>query len=170
MRRRRNQSDARGRIANLRDVVIDLVAGKLTALTRLPALRHLDLMLVRVDEVVTRHTEACRRYLLDRATAPIAIRIALKTLRVLAALAGVALAAEPVHRNREVLVRLFTDRSERHRASLETLDDFRRRLDFLDWHRLAIRLELKQGAQRGEIAAVLINQPRVLLEQPIVAG
>src|ERR1700726_1500467 len=108
MRWWRNQSDARGRIANLRNVVIDLVAGKLTALTRLRALRHLDLQLVRVDEVVTRHTEARGRHLLDRAAGVIAIRIALKTLRALAALAGVALAAEPVHRDREVLVRLFT--------------------------------------------------------------
>ena len=66
VRRRRDQPDARGRAADPRDVVVDLVARQLAALARLGALGHLDLDLVGVDQVVDRHPEAARRDLLDR--------------------------------------------------------------------------------------------------------
>ena len=54
VRRRRDQADARRRVAQPGDVVVDLVAGQLAALAGLRALRHLDLQLVGVDEVVRR--------------------------------------------------------------------------------------------------------------------
>ena len=47
MRRRRNQADARHRIARARDPVVDLVARELPALAGLGALRHLDLQVAR---------------------------------------------------------------------------------------------------------------------------
>ena len=43
MRRRRDQADARRRVAHAGDVLVDLVAGQLAALAGLGALRHLDL-------------------------------------------------------------------------------------------------------------------------------
>ena len=49
--------------------VVDLVAGQLAALAGLGALRHLDLQLVGVDQVVAGDAEAARRDLLDRAAA-----------------------------------------------------------------------------------------------------
>src|SRR5207249_9907836 len=103
--------------------------GELAALARLGALRHLDLQLVAVDEVVAGHAEAARGHLLDGAPPPVAVRVALVADGILAALAGVRLAADPVHRDGEVLVRLAADRAERHRARLEALDDHRRGLD-----------------------------------------
>ena len=50
--------------------------GKLAALAGLGALRHLDLEVVGVDEVLARHAEARRRDLLDRAAPRVAVRIA----------------------------------------------------------------------------------------------
>ena len=165
MRRRRNQSDAGRRVANLRDEIVDLVAGKLAAFARLRALRHLDLQFVGVDEVVTGDAEARRGDLLDRAAAEVAVRIAHEARGILAALAGVALAADAVHRDGEIFVRLLADRSERHRAGLEALDDLAGRLDFFERYRRPIRIELEQRAQRRERAALLVNRLRVFLEQ-----
>ena len=69
--------------------------------------------------------------------------------RVLAAFAGVALAADAVHRDGQRGVRLGRDRAERHRAGGEALDDLLGRLDFVDRNRLGrIDLELEQAAQR----------------------
>jgi hypothetical protein len=74
-----------------RDVLVHLVAGQLAALAGLGALRHLDLQLVGVHQVVRRHAEAARGHLLDRAAAPVAVGIAACEARlVFAALAGVA--------------------------------------------------------------------------------
>ena len=72
VRRRRDQPDARRRVAGLGDRLVDLVAGQLPAFARLRALRDLDLQLVRVDQVPAGHAEAPRRHLLDRA----ALRVA----------------------------------------------------------------------------------------------
>ena len=46
--------------------LVDLVAGQLAALAGLGALRHLDLQLVGVDQVVAGDAEAARGHLLDR--------------------------------------------------------------------------------------------------------
>src|SRR6185503_10640245 len=72
VRRRRDQADARRRVAQPGDVVVDLVAGQLAALAGLGALRHLDLQAVGVDEVVRRDAEAARGDLLDRGTTLVA--------------------------------------------------------------------------------------------------
>ena len=66
VRRRRDQPDAGRRVADLRDPRIDLVAGQLPAFARLGALRHLDLQVVGVDQVLARDAEARRGHLLDR--------------------------------------------------------------------------------------------------------
>ncbi len=52
---------------------IDLVSGQLPALARLGALRHLDLQLVAVDQIVAGDAEAARGHLLDGAAAQIAV-------------------------------------------------------------------------------------------------
>ena len=106
VRRRRDEADARGRVADLRDVVVDLVARKLPALAGLGALGHLDLQLVGVDEVVDRHAEAPGGDLLDRRAAQVAVVIGRVARGVLAPLAGVRPGAQPVHRDRQRLVRL----------------------------------------------------------------
>ena len=106
MRRRGDQPDARRRVADLADVFIDLVAGKLPAFARLGALGHLDLQLVGVDEIFGGHAKPRRGDLLDGAAAAVAVGIALESVGVFAPFAGVALPADAVHRDRQVLVRL----------------------------------------------------------------
>ena len=61
VRRRRDQADARRRVAHLGDGLVDLVAGQLAAFAGLGALRHLDLHHVRVDEILGGDAEAARR-------------------------------------------------------------------------------------------------------------
>ena len=74
VRRRRDEADARRRQPHARDVAVDLVPGQLAALAGLRALRHLDLELVGVRQVVDRDAEAARRDLLDRRAAQVAVR------------------------------------------------------------------------------------------------
>ena len=150
MRRRRDQADAGRRVSDLRDPRIDLVAGQLAAFAGLGALRHLDLQILGVDEVLARDAEARRRHLLDGAVPRVAVRIGHVPGRILAALAGVRLAAEPVHRDRQRLVRFLADRAVGHRAGREPLDDRLDRLDFVDRNRLRRRLSAR--AARASVA------------------
>jgi hypothetical protein len=106
VRRRGDQPDARRRQADARDVAVDLVAGQLPALAGLGSLCHLDLELVGVREIVRVDAEAAGGDLLDRGAAPVSVRIRREPHRVLAALPRVRAAADPVHRDRQRLVRL----------------------------------------------------------------
>ena len=165
MRRRRNKAHARRRTAHLRDPRIHLRAGKLSAFAGLRTLRHFDLQFLRLREVEARHAEAARRDLLDRAVLRVAALIRPGVARgILAAFAGVRLAADAVHRDGERLVRLAGDRAVAHRARLETLQNFVHRLDFLDRHR-RLRLKIQQPAQRVEILHLLVHERAVLFER-----
>ena len=73
VRRRADQADARRRVADLGDPGLDLVAGELAPFAGLGPLRHLDLELVGVDEVLARHAEPARGDLLDRAPLAVAV-------------------------------------------------------------------------------------------------
>ena len=73
---------------------------QLPPFTRFRALSHLDLQFLGVNHIIGRHAEACRRDLFDRAVLAVAVRQRHEPLRILAALPGVALAADPVHRDR----------------------------------------------------------------------
>ena len=152
----------------LRDVLVDLVAGELAAFAGLGPLRHLDLQLVGVDEIVAGDAEAARRHLLDGAAPQVAVRVRQVAHRILAALAGVRLAAEPVHRDGEVLVRLAADRAERHGAGLEALHDLGRRLDLVERDRRA-GLEAQQPADGAQPPALVVGERRVLLEHLVAA-
>src|SRR3569623_1735605 len=94
------------------DDFIDLVAGKLTALAGLRALRHLDLELIGVDEIIHRHAAAAGGHLFDRAAAGIAIGVAPEARFVFPALAGIGTASDAVHRDRQRFVRFLRNRAE----------------------------------------------------------
>ena len=150
VRRRRDQADAGDREAQAADVVADLAAGELAALARLRALCHLDLDLVGRRQVLSGDAEAARCHLLDLRAQRVALlerevdddvaladdvaevrafgdhlttQLGAIARRVFAALAGVRLAADAVHGDRERGVRLGRDRAERHGACREALDD-----------------------------------------------
>ncbi len=159
VRRGRDQPHARGRQADARDVLVDLVPGELPALAGLRALGHLDLQLVRVREVVDRDSEAARRDLLDRRAPRVPVADG-----ILAALAGVRAAADPVHRDRQRLVRLARQRAERHRAGREPLDDRARRLDLVQGDPAVPGLAEAEQPAQGRTAGILgVHRGRVLL-------
>ena len=118
-------------------------------------------------QVQARHAEAAGRDLLDRAAA-LGVE---QAVDVLAALAGVRLAADAVHRDRERLVRLARDRAVAHRAGREALDDRRHRLDLVDRHAVApLGLEAEQPAQRLQLVRLVVDELRVLAEDVVAAG
>ncbi len=145
------------------------MAGQLAAFAGLRALGHLDLQLVGVDQVLARHAEAARRHLLDRAAAAVAVLVRREAPAVLAALAGVALAADAVHRDRQRLVRLRADRAEGHRAGREAVEDRLRRLDLFDRDRLAVGSDLEEAAQGAEPLGLVVHHAAVLLEDVLAA-
>jgi hypothetical protein len=99
----------------------------------------------------------------------VAVLVALVADGVLAALAGVRLAAEAVHRDGEVLVRLAADRSERHGARLEALHDLRGRLDLVDRNRRA-GAEAEEPADGAQALALVVCRGREVLELLVAAG
>src|SRR5439155_24192849 len=127
---------------------------QLPAFAGLGVLCHLDLRVFGVNGVFAGDAEPCRRELLDRAPPPVTIGVAGLARRVFAAFAGVRLAADPVHRNRQRLVRFLTDRSVGHRAGREALHDAVDRLDLVDRNRWTVGNELEQAAQRGMAPAL----------------
>ena len=169
VRRRADQPHARRRVPRPRDPRVDLVARELAALAGLGALGHLDLDVVGVGEVLRRHAEPPGRHLLDRAAALGVVQ----AVGVLAALAGVGLGAEPVHRDGQRLVRLLADRAVGHRPGREPLDDGLDRLDLVDVDRrapvLAV-LEPEQPAQRHQPLGLLVDALGVLLEHVVAPG
>ena len=159
----RNEGHTRSRETGLRDPRIDLLARQVAALAWLCPLRHLDLDLDGGVEVGTGHTETAGRDLLDSG-----IPLSTEAVRMLTALTGVRLAAETVHRDGHRLVRLLGNRAVGHRTGLEALHDGGYRLDLLDRHRLVLRGELHETAQRMRTALV-VDTRGVLLKQLIVA-
>ena len=127
MRRWRDQADAGHRVAQPRDQRVDLVPRQLAALARLGALGDLDLQHFGVDQVLGGDAEAARGDLLDLRDLVAAI-----ARRILAAFAGIAAAAEPVHGNGERFVRFRRQRAQAHRRGVEAAHDRLDRFDFID--------------------------------------
>ena len=127
VRRRRDERDARARAAQPRDLGRHLVRRDLAALAGLRALGDLDLELLGERRVLGRDAEAARCDLLDLRVPVVPVADG-----ILAALARVRPAAEPVHRDRDRLVRLRRERAVRHRAAREPADDRVDRLDLVE--------------------------------------
>ena len=106
MRRGRDKLDAGRRVANPAYVFVHLVAGQLSTLAGLGALRHLYLQVLGVGEVSDGHAEATGSNLLYSAVARVAVGVERVAMPVLAALAGVGTRADAVHGYGERLVRL----------------------------------------------------------------
>ena len=120
----RDEADALGGAARVGNQLGHLITRELSALARFGALRHLDLYLVRIGQVLGGDAKAAGGHLLDGRAPAVG-----EAARVLAPLARVGLAAERVHRERERLVRLRGDGSEAHRAGAEALDNLGGALD-----------------------------------------
>jgi hypothetical protein len=157
MGRRRDETDAGNGVASPGDDLVDLVAGQLAALAGLGALRHLDLQLVGIHEVIGGYPEAAAGYLLHRATARVATGVGREARFVFAAFAGVRHAAQPVHRDGESFVCFLADGAEAHCARSEALDDLLGRLDFFNRDGCFGVLQLQKPAQRTQVAVLVVD-------------
>jgi hypothetical protein len=108
---RRDETDPGRGVPGPGDPGVDLVPGQLAPLARFGSLRHLDLQIIGVDQVLTRHSEAPGRDLLDRAAPGVTVGTRDEPLGILTPFAGVGTPAESVHRYGERLVGLLRDRS-----------------------------------------------------------
>ena len=151
-------------MAETSDHFVDFVAGKLPALAGLSSLCHLDLQFVCIHQVIRGDSEAGGGHLLHGATPEVAVRIGLEPLLVFPALAGVRLAADSIHRDRQRFVRFFTNGPERHCACRKALYDFLGGLDFINGYRRVALFQLHQPAQRTEIRALIVDEIGVLLK------
>ena len=113
------------------------MTGKLTTLTRLSALGHLDLDLLGTGQIGGMNTEATGGDLFDGAVGPVAVLLTFKTAGILAAFAAVRLAADAVHGDRQSLVGFGAKCPERHAGRGEAAADLLDRLDLFDRHRAA---------------------------------
>ena len=178
VRRRRDESHARHRAAQPRNVVADLVAGQLPALARLGALRHLDLDLVGRGQVFGGDTKAPGCHLLDaraqrvaglqgivgfhhilaqhagqRGTGPDgdALQILPVAHRILTALTGVGLATDAVHGHGQRGMCLGRDGTQRHRSRGEALDDLGGRFHLVQRDGpFGVEAELEESTQRHQ--------------------
>ena len=190
VRRRRDQANARHRVTQEADVLGHLVTRQLAAFTRLGALRHLDLDLVGIDQILGGHAKAAGSDLLDGGTQRVAFLEGvvafdargtdhfrqlltslqrLETLGILAAFTGIRLAADTVHGDGQRGVRFGRDRAERHGAGGKALDDFLGRLDFVERDRTALRLEFEQAAQGQVTLGLIVDQLGVFLVGLVLA-
>ena len=148
---------------------IELDPGQLPALAGLGPLGDLDLQVIRVHQVLAGDAEPTRRHLLDGAATQVAVGVGHVAVRVLAALPGVGLAAQPVHGDGERLVRLLRDRPVGHSAGGEPLHDLRHRLDLVD---RAGGPEPRRGAAASgrvgwPVRRLVVDELRVLLEDVV---
>ena len=139
VRRGRDQADARRRVPGAGDPRVHLLARQLAALARLGPLGDLDLDVVGVDQVLAGHPEAAGGHLLDGAASQVAVVVGGEAVGVLAALAGVRAAADPVHGDGQGLVGLLGDRPVGHGAGGEAGHDRLDRLDLLNGDRAVRR-------------------------------
>ena len=145
MRRRRDQANAWRRSANLSNPRIHLTSRKLAAFTGLRALRHLDLNLVRIDQIVACYAETAGSDLLDRTAAGSPFASGMKRagssppspVLLLPPMRFIAIAS--------VSCASLADGAVGHRTGLEAFNDRFDRFYFFDRNRSASCLEVKQS-------------------------
>ncbi len=155
VRRRRDQRHAGFGVAQLGDLVVDLVARQLATFAGLRPLCHFDLQHLSAGQIGRGDTKAARGHLLD-----LGVLLGAVAGRVFAALTGVRAPAEAVHGGGQRLVRLGRQRAQAHAGRVEALEDGVDGLDVIDGQRRVQLLELEQIAHRRDRA--VIDQRRVL--------
>ena len=146
----------------------DLMTRQFTTLTRLCTLRHLDLQLIGVSQIMRRNTETARSNLLDSRSHSIAILHSLATLRILTTFTGIRLATKTIHSNGQSRVRFHRDGTIRHSTRNKATHNLRPRLDLINGDRSAlIKVELKHTTQ-GTVLDSLMFGLRVSLVRLVI--
>ena len=161
VRRRRNQRDAFGGVTQTRDQVRDLHPRKLTTFAGLGTLSDLDLKLFALVQVFGGHAETARCDLLDLGRRVVAVRLRHEMRRVFAALTGVRLGADPVHRDVQRLVRFGRQSAQAHAGGHEPFADRGDRFHLFDRNRFAQRFDVEHVAQMDR--RVRLHPGRILL-------
>jgi hypothetical protein len=159
--RRTNEADTRSGVTGLSDRARDLVAGKLTTLTRLSTLSHLDLELIGISEVVGGNTETSRSNLLDSGAHSITVLHAQATLGIFTTFTSVGLATQTVHGDSKGRVRLHGDGTVRHGTGNKAAHNVSPRLDLVDGNGCTvIEVEVKEATE-GAVLDTLVLSNRV---------
>ena len=123
--------------------------------------------LVGVDEVPRRDAEPARRDLLDRGAPQVAVLVGDRAVRLLAALAGVRPAADPVHRDRRAsrAPRRGSTRSSSRRW--RTAHDLGRRLDLVERDRRRAAGTISSSPRSVCSRVVVVERVGELLERRV---
>jgi hypothetical protein len=168
--RRTDETDTRRGVTGLSNGARDLVARKLTTLTRLSTLSHLDLELVGIGKVVGGNTETSGSDLLDRRAHGVTVLHTQAALRVLTTLTSVGLTAKAVHSNSKGRVGLHGNGSVGHGTSDEAAHNVGPRLDLVDGDgSTVIEVEVKETTE-GAVLDALVLSNRVCLVRLVVLG
>src|SRR5260221_9830081 len=130
----RNESNTGGGMSYPADPFVNFVTRQLSAFARLRPLRHFYLKLTRITEIKTGYTKTAGSNLLDRRIFPISVFFTEETGFVLTAFTAIALASNPVHRDRQRTVRLVRNRTKRHGTGCKAFEDILFRLYFAEWN------------------------------------
>ena len=166
MGRGRDESYAGGAVASLGDPRIYLGTGQVAALAGLCALCQLDLNLLGADQILAGHAKAGRSHLFD-----LGIALAVVALLGLAALAGIAAAAQTVQGDGNGLVCFAAQCAVAHGSALEPLDDAGDRLYLLQRDAAVCGVvEVQQAAQMHALGTHVVHRLGELLEGVVIAG
>ena len=125
----------------------DLETGQLAAFTGLCALCDLDFNFLARAKIFGGYAETATGDLFDDAVGVVAIFIGLEPLAVFATFAGYSLCANPVHGNRECLMRLRRQCAKRHARRDKAFANFGDRFDFINRNGFLREVEFQQIAQ-----------------------
>ena len=170
MRRRRNQAYTGCRMTGLRYPRIHLSARKLTSLTWLCTLCHLDLDFLRADQIAGSHAKTSGCHLLNSRTAIIIPRSRNKTIQTLTALTRIGFAAQSVHGDCQRLMCFLRNGTIRHRTGLKPFHNRIHTLNLFDRNAaVLVKFEIDQAAQVDGLA-FFIECMTVFFKQIIIAG
>ena len=133
----------------------------MSALAGLRALRHFDLQLFTLVEVLRRHAKATRGNLLDLGRGVVTIRLWNKVCRVFTAFAAVRFGTDAVHRDVQCFMRLRAQCTKAHAGRDKTLPYGSDALHFFDGYWIAKRLDVQKIAQVDRRIALHLG--RILL-------
>ena len=167
MRRRRNQANACRCTAAFGNPWINLATGKLSSFTRLSTLSNFNLDFVGIDKIIAGYAKTAAGNLLNCTALAVTIRQRCKTVGILAAFAGIALATDTVHGNRQTFMRLLAQRAVAHSTGLKTMTNAFYRFYLVNIYRQTLRCKCQHTAQilvgKGTAAQLLAKLLKELI-------
>ena len=145
MRRRGNQTYARSGMSGLCNPRINLFTRKMSTLTGLCALCHLDLNFLCAYQILTGYSESSGCHLLNCGTLIQSILTNRQTVNALTTFTGIGLSMKGIHGNCQCLMCFLGNGTIGHRTGFKPGYDGIHILDFIDRNRLCCIIEIKQA-------------------------